>query len=439
MSERFDLATWSALQARLSAVESHIPDAPPWRPAVDTSGRVGFGSAFRRDDTRPGRRSRLVLVLALVGLLVALVAGALLIGAPRPRPDLSETPFGPLGQLRGSDGRANAALLPDGQVVVVSGEWVGLGNVGARVATWDAEDGFELVEPPNVGRISPTVTLLLDGRILVVGGYGGPYQYASSAVATAEIWDPTTEGWTMTGSMANARVGHTAVLLADGRVAIMGGAGPDGGVAAVEVWDPATGRFSGAGSLAPPRFGHAAVLLDDGRVLVAAGRDYTTGDGLGRVEIWDPSSLQLTGLTDLLDAPGAVGLIRLPDGRIFVTGAYVVPYGPANFAGVMILSPSGGPGGSAQLLEQREAHATTLLADGRVLATGGRSSTGEVLASVELWDPADGQFHRAPPLPRGVANHGAILLADGRVLIVPDWSGPDGVIEPFVYDPRAEP
>jgi hypothetical protein len=89
------------------------------------------------------------------------------------------------------------------------------------------------------------------------------------------------------------------------------------------------------------------------------------------------------------------------------------------------------------MARHRDGHAATLLADGRVLVTGGRSTSGEVLDSVELWDPATSAFRETTPLVKPAANHTAVLLADGRLLIVLDGSGPEGIVDPFIYEPEA--
>src|SRR5580698_9898434 len=72
--------------------------------------------------------------------------------------------------------------------------------------------------PLNVARYDHTATLLPDGKILVVGGLTN-----SAATATAELYDPVTGTCTFTGSLANARSRHTATLLPNGKVLVTGG------------------------------------------------------------------------------------------------------------------------------------------------------------------------------------------------------------------------
>ena len=87
------------------------------------------------------------------------------------------------------------------------------------------------------------------------------------------------------------------------------------------------------------------------------------------------------------------------------------------------------------MARDRDAHAATLLADGRVLLTGGSPSRGR------RWTPSScgirrTAFRRDHAASRPAANHTAVLLPDGRLLVVLDGSGPDGVVEPFLYEPE---
>jgi len=61
---------------------------------------------------------------------------------------------------------------------------------------------------------------LSDGTILVTGGSDD----TTRAKATAEIFDPNTATFAITGSMNAARVWHTSTLLPNGKVLVTGGA-----------------------------------------------------------------------------------------------------------------------------------------------------------------------------------------------------------------------
>ncbi len=110
-----------------------------------------------------------------------------------------------------------------------------------------------------------TATLLSNGKVLVVGG-GFP------ATASAELYDPTSGTWTATGSLATARYRHTATLLPNGKVLVAGGEDEDV-VTSAEVYDPTSGTWTATGSLTTARFGHTATLLLEGKVLAAGGYD----------------------------------------------------------------------------------------------------------------------------------------------------------------------
>ena len=71
----------------------------------------------------------------------------------------------------------------------------------------------------TTGREHATATLLGNGRVLLAGG-GNP-----SALASAELYNPTSGRWSATGSM-NAYGGGAAALLQDGRVLVAGAAAP---------------------------------------------------------------------------------------------------------------------------------------------------------------------------------------------------------------------
>ena len=124
---------------------------------------------------------------------------------------------------------------------------------------------------PDDGPVGHTATLLSDGSVLVVGGGG-----SSGQLASAEVFNPVTLRWSSGGSMAAARsTGHTATLLPDGRVLVAGGGGASGPLATTEIYDPTRtptfARWAAGPSLGVARRDHTATLLTTGAVLIAGG------------------------------------------------------------------------------------------------------------------------------------------------------------------------
>ena len=126
-----------------------------------------------------------------------------------------------------------------------------------------------------------TATTLNDGSALVVGGFVNPD-------CGAEIFNPVTQTSTCT-PMANARVEHTATLLADGRVLVTGGTDLTTGLPldSVELYVPGVG-FVAERPLGTARHGHVAVPLCDGTVLVTGGDTVLVPGGKPTAEIYNP-------------------------------------------------------------------------------------------------------------------------------------------------------
>lgn len=426
MTARFDAPVWAGVERRLTEVERFIPQAPPWTGSAETAvlpGRVRPGPTLARGAEGPrAAPGRLILAITVVTVLLAIVAAMILAGTS-PTIDRLDQPFGPYGVFRGSDPRSSAVVLPDGRVLVVSGDWASMGTeVAPRADLFDSTGRHVWTKPTAIGRVGATVTLLLDGRVLVTGGFGGPYAYGSSALASAEIWDPATEAFAMTGSMLAPRVRHAATILRDGRVLLLGGLGP-GGTIVSEFWEPTSGAFRAAAVLDPPLNAGTPTLLPNGDVLVIGG---------GQAGMWRPATGTFEPVSGFADITGVTSATVLLDGRVLYIGT------SSPVPAVYVASAGQQPVRVGSLLEPRSRFATTLLLDGRVLITGGVDANGEYLRSVELWDPVTGNVTPAPPLARAVSGHTALLLTDGRVLIVSDVVGPEGSSQPLVYQPTEE-
>lgn len=271
-----------------------------------------------------------------------------------------------------------------------------------------------------------TATRLRDGRVLAAGG-----ATESSALASVELYDPASGSWTATGPMAHARVGHTATLLLDGRVLVAGGVGDElggspssGALASAELYDPASGSWSATGAMTEARRSHTATLLPDGEVLVVGGAS-TLGSGAGgalaSAELYDPATGTWTATGAMSEARNHHSATLLRDGRVLAAGGMGRLGLTGEVAVAELYDPrSGSWAATGAMIEPRNYHAAALLADGKVLAAGGAGrfpgGAGD-LASAELYDPASGSWTLTGTMVKA-GSCTAAQLADGRVLVV---------------------
>jgi hypothetical protein len=146
----------------------------------------------------------------------------------------------------------------------------------------------------NTARDTHTATLLNNGKVLIVGGFDSN----SNILSSAELYDPTAGTFTLTGSLNVGRAAHTATLLNNGLVLIAGGYDLNGNaVASAELYDAATGTFTVTGSMSIPRYdGAQGMLLSNGTVLLAGGQD-NNGNSLASAELYDPAAGTFTTVT----------------------------------------------------------------------------------------------------------------------------------------------
>ena len=222
-------------------------------------------------------------------------------------------------------------------------------------------------------------------------------------------------------SMTVPRSAHTATLLADGRVLLVGGLG--GGERTAELYDPRRRLFSRAAPPPTGRVGHAAVGLRDGRVLVAGGWTREGGDALARADLYDPRRDAWERTGSLSTTRGGFTATRLRDGRVLVAGG--VADGRTLRSAELYEPAKGAWRHTGTMRSPRNAHSATLHGDGRVLLAGGSASRGRVLAAAEVYDPRHGTFRAVGRLRTARHKHAAMTLRDGRVLLIGGSSSRD--------------
>lgn len=225
------------------------------------------------------------------------------------------------------------------------------------------------------------------GMVLVVGGED-PADRNHGLVrpkTSAELYDPAAGTFRPTkGRLAAGRSRHTATLLPDGRVLILGGRGyapgQTGPVTLAEIYNPATETFTPAGNLSIGREDHAATLLHDGRVLVAGG--YEAGSvGSPKEEVFDPTTNTFSAVGPIGATLYGLSLVTLPNGRAIAFGGTVnrVWANQTIEDEYFIFDPSTQPPGfsiAGSGLDRMAYQTATPLANGAIYAVGGCGVSG---------------------------------------------------------------
>ena len=341
---------WCALVAMAALLVATPPAAHAlggWSPAAAASVPHSYGQALELGDGR-------VLVL----------------GGPNTHlTELYDPPanrWAPAGEIENSTG--TAVLLGDGSVLASGGRTLPSphGLFASAMRFDPATSVWSPAAPMLRARAGHTLTLLRDGRVLAAGGID---QIAASGIRTntTELYDPASGQWSPGPPMLRARAGHTATLLAGGRVLIVGG---DEGGASAELYDPATNAWALAEPMLRPRAEHTATWLPNNTVLVVGG---------GSAELYDPA-------TNSWRAAGAMVTPR--------TGAW---------------------------------HSANLLPTGQVLVAGGaqQSPGGDsltILAAAELYDWTLDRWLPTTPMAAPRMGHRALVLRSFQLLAIGGYS-----------------
>ena len=229
---------------------------------------------------------------------------------------------------------------------------------------------FTLTGSLNTARRDHTATLLQNGEVLVAGGTDVSNNL-TTALASAELYNPTTGEWTSTDSMSDARTAFTATLLANGEVLVAGGSNEVDCLDSAELYNPVTGHWKLTGSMNQPRCSHSATLLPNGEVLVAGGTE-------------------------------------------------VDPFQSGTLATSDLYNPETGTWQSTGSLNVSRANPAAELENGQVLLAAGYNITNQIetiLASAELYNPSTGRWSLTASMSKGMFGPAPALLTNNDVLI----------------------
>lgn len=293
-------------------------------------------------------------------------------------------------------GGHTTTLLQDGRVLIAGG--------GPETNTAEIYDPttetFTLVKPMNVTRVQHRAILLKDGRVLVVAGSSRSGVGGAYATNAAEIYDPTTGNWSLTDPLPFAVTYHTATLLPDGSVLVAGGYNGfnnDSHVSSIASYNPITGKWKSMEPMQVRRTYHTATLLANGKVLIAGGNNTSTT--LDSSEIYDPNAgtngQSTLGNTVKMGGWGSRA-VGMKDGNVLLLGGEFISSGGASpTPAAQIFNPTISTFTDVGPMKAARAYATaTILPSGQVLIAGGQEAPGVPLASAELWGT---QFGCTPP------------------------------------------
>ena len=300
-------------------------------------------------------------------------------------------------------------LLSNGKVLM----W---GDTG-EAQLWSASSGFTTVTKPY--RIYCTGhSFLPDGRLLVVGGTSP----GTLGLRKAALFNPSTGGWSTTGSMAQGRYYPTITPLPSGQLLAISGHDTTKAVVTIpEVWNGSTWRRLTTAPLSIPNPYYPAMFVaPNGKVFLAGFTQPSryldvTGTGQWTTVAYRNVADRVLG-SAVMYAPGKILYVGGGNGQPFL-GA---PTASAEVINLNQAAPSWRTVSSMAF--PRKQLNTTILADGSVLVTGGTSAAGfnnqgGAVHEAELWNPVTESWKTMAAEDKNRVYHStAILLPSGRVL-----------------------
>ncbi len=328
----------------------------------------------------------------------------------------------------------------------------------------------------NTPRSHHTATQLLDGRILVVGGFR--HTQDNSVIyttQTAELYDPASGIWFPARSMAQSRYGHTATLLPNGKVLVVGGYADTGTLRTVELYDPVQDTWTLMAPMAASRASHTATLLQDGKVLITGGVSIPAPTFN---EVYDPDADKWSPVGSTAEKRALHTATLLPDGKVLVVGGInltplpgtattelqvkmfsgpPVPPFPVEFLSSAVLYDPATQQWTTlagKMASARAAHTATLIPGRGILVAGGwepaigarsisvnmedMTATGvQPLGSAELSSLTGDTWATTGSMSQPRAFHTATLLPDGHLLVAGGSTGTATLRSSELYDPSS--
>ncbi len=318
-------------------------------------------------------------------------------------------------------------------LLIVSSVWACGGDSVTTPEAPALERGLHEVGKMTQPRYQHVATLLQNGKVLIAGGYaepptkvedpspGGTVIYRPAGVLiTAEIFDPETGTSSPTGSMTVSRYADNGILLPDGRVLIM----PRYGHIPIEMYNPDSGIFDALADVPYNATILTATLLQSGRVFVTS---------VEHTGVFDLDARAFTSIFAMDDRRRLQTATLLKDGRVLIVGGIRGGIEDGLVGRNLIYDPVSKSFSEAGDLQfDRVNHKAVLLQDGKVLIIGGHAGEGPFVHTAEMYDPETISFS-----PAGVSTidpSAALLLPSGRVFLIHSYNGDIVLYNPATHE-----
>ncbi|MBI2393058.1 MAG: hypothetical protein HYV09_25970 [Deltaproteobacteria bacterium] len=292
----------------------------------------------------------------------------------------------------------------------------------AQVSSAVAQGPWSILpsSPPQL--TGHTATLIGEGRVLVIGGVNAIDAAQDRGYLLVHTPGKRVVETKLAGKLVEARQGHTATTMASGKILVAGGEAGIEVRSTAELVDTTTTLTTLAAPMRGRRTKHAAAALPDGKVLVVGGRAALAE--LSSAEIYDPGTNTWSDAPPMSTPRVFPTATTLNDGTILVVGGTTRNadlFDPKTKTFTRV----------GNMTDARVGHVASKLPSGKVLVAGGYTellgpSSAAVTPTAEIYDPATKAWTKVPPMPtpRGNATatllpNGAVLVAGGRVELTP--------------------